>query len=57
MKYHLISDSKSIAQDIQHFKEHSTNQFTADGLIVIDIKARLIIEEGMDTIFLEIIEG
>jgi len=57
MKYHLISDSKNIQEDIKLFKKHSTNQFTEDGILLIDIKARLIIEEGMDTIFLEIIEG
>ena len=55
MKYYLISDSKSITDDIKHFKEHSINHFTEDGIILIDVKMRLIIDEGMDSIYCEII--
>lgn len=54
MKYYLISDSKDIKDDIIHFKKHSTNHFTSDGIILIDVKMRLIIEEGMDSIYCEI---
>jgi len=54
MKYYLISDSKSISEDIIHFKKHSTNHFQSDGIILIDVKMRLVIEDGMDSIYCEI---
>jgi len=54
MKYYLISDSKCIAEDIEHFKKYSTQFLKENGIIFIDVKVRLVIEEGMDSIYCEI---
>ena len=55
MKYHLISDSQSISEDIKHFKEHADSFLNQDGTLVIDLKVRLTIEEGMDSILCEVL--
>ena len=55
MKYYLISDSKSIIEDIEYLKKHSTQHFTKDGIIIIDAKVRLMIN-GMDTISLDLVK-
>ena len=54
MKYYLISDSKSMSEDIEYLKKHCVQSFHEDGLLVMDVKIRLFIDEGMDRIGVEI---
>ena len=51
MKYYVISDSRSIKNDIEYFKKHSIKVTqNKNGVIVMDIKIQLAIDEGMDRI-------
>ena len=54
MKYYLISDSKSMSEDIEFLKKHCTESFNEDGLLVMDVRMKLFIDEGMDRIDVEI---
>jgi len=54
MKYYLISDSKNISEDIEFFEKYSTRTIHEDGIIVMYLKVKLFIDEGMDRIDVEI---
>lgn len=57
MKYYVISDSRSIKNDVDYFKKHSIKVTQKDnGVTVMDVKIRLAIDEGMDKMDLTLVE-
>ena len=55
MNYYLISDSKTISEDIALLKMKCIQSFNEDGILIVDVKMRLFVDQGMDSIECEIV--